>query len=62
MPEKNAHPAGKAPFGFRNRVVLGLAIGMLAGGYFLLASGSASAAAVVLVLGYVVVFPLAIAI
>jgi membrane protein YdbS with pleckstrin-like domain len=62
MPEKNARPAGKATFGIRNRVVLGLAIGTLVGGYFLLASGSASAAAVVLVLGYVVLFPLAIAI
>ncbi len=62
MPEKNAPPAGKATFGIRNRVVLAVAVGTLAGGYVLLASGSASPAAVLLVLGYVVLFPLAIAI
>lgn len=52
----------RATFGNRNRVVLGMAVGTLIGGYVLLASGSASAAAVLLVLGYVVLFPLAIAI
>lgn len=62
MPEKNAAHARKATFGNRNRVVLVLALGTLVAGYGLLASGSGSAAAVLLVFGYVVLFPLAIAI
>lgn len=51
----------RAPFGRRNFGVLVLALLALAGGYALLASGSASGGAVLLVIGYVVLFPLAIA-
>ncbi len=58
----NAAPARKAAFGNRNRAVLGVAVGTLVAGYLLLAAGHPSAAAVLLVLGYVVLFPLAIAI
>lgn len=42
-------------------MVLGLALATLVAGYLLLASGATSVAAVLLVVGYVVLFPLAIA-
>ena len=45
----------------RNLVVLGAAVGCLVAGYVTLHAGSASAGAVLLVLGYCVLFPLAIA-
>jgi len=48
-------------FGRRNVVVLACAAACLVAGYLVLASGSASAAAVLLVIGYCVLFPLAIA-
>lgn len=47
---------------FTRRTVLLVAVAILtmAGGYFILMGGNASLAAVLLVLGYVVLFPLAL--
>jgi len=47
--------------GTRNIAVLGAATACLVAGYLVLQSGSASLAAVLLVVGYCVLFPLAIA-
>lgn len=44
----------------RNLLLLGVALLTLVAGYAVLVSGSASAAAVLLVLGYCVLFPLAL--
>lgn len=49
------------PFGRRNVVLLAAAVVSLAGGYALLQAGSPSLAAVLLVLGYCILFPLSIA-
>lgn len=54
-------PARRPMLGRRNLVVLAAAVGALVAGYALLAAGSASAAAVLLVLGYCVLFPLGLA-
>jgi len=51
----------RGPLSRRNVLVLALAIGCLVAGYAVLRSGSASFGAVLLVLGYCVLFPLAIA-
>jgi len=60
----NQAPSGstrRSSLGRRNAVLLGAAMMSLAGGYLLLGAGSASAAAVLLVLGYCVLLPLGIA-
>lgn len=44
----------------RGALLLGVAVATIAAGYAVLVAGSASAAAVLLVLGYVVLFPLAL--
>lgn len=54
-------PSRRFPLGRRNLVLLGVALATLIAGYALLASGQATLAAVLLVLGYCVLFPLAIA-
>jgi len=51
----------RGPLGRRNVFLLGAALLSLGLGYGLLVSGRASAAAVFLVLGYCVLFPLGIA-
>ncbi|MGQ0702513.1 MAG: hypothetical protein ACT4PM_05195 [Gemmatimonadales bacterium] len=51
----------RGPLAGRNLIALAAATGCLAAGYFTLQSGAASAGAVLLVLGYCVLFPLAIA-
>jgi len=51
----------RGPLARRNVLVLLLAVGCLVAGYVTLGSGAASAGAVLLVLGYCVLFPLAIA-
>jgi hypothetical protein len=51
----------RGPLSRRNLIVLGVAIACLVAGYAVLSSGAASAGAVLLVLGYCVLFPLAIA-
>jgi uncharacterized membrane protein HdeD (DUF308 family) len=62
MPETEVAPAGRrAGLGRRNLVVLCAAVLALVAGYLLLQAGSTSTAAVLLVLGYCVLFPLAIA-
>lgn len=56
-------PQGGRPatlFTSRTFLLLGAALVTIAAGYALLVSGSASAAAVLLVLGYCVLFPLAL--
>jgi hypothetical protein len=53
--------AKRAVLGRRNLVVLVAAIVVLVAGYALLKSGSTSLAAILLVVGYCVLFPLAIA-
>jgi hypothetical protein len=45
----------------RNLVILGAAVTVLVAGYLTLAAGHASAAAVLLVVGYCILFPLGIA-
>jgi hypothetical protein len=60
-------PAGGAPVGRRflltrrNLIILAGAVVVLAAGYLTLSAGHASAAAVLLVLGYCVLFPIGIA-
>lgn len=60
MPESVAPPR-RGLLARRNVVLLGAAVVTLAAGYALLASGRASAGAVLLVVGYCVLFPLGIA-
>lgn len=52
---------GRPLLGRRNLAALAAALVALGAGYALLSAGSTSVAAVLLVLGYVVLFPLAIA-
>jgi hypothetical protein len=54
-------PSRRIPLAPRNLAILVVAAGCLVAGYLLLKSGSTSAAAVLLVLGYCVLFPLGIA-
>jgi len=62
MPQTEFAPGAKrAVLGRRNLAVLVAAIVALVAGYALLQAGSTSAAAVLLVIGYCVLFPLAIA-
>ena len=62
MPQTEFAPGvRRAVLGRRNLVVLALAIVALVAGYALLRAGSTSLAAVLLVVGYCVLFPLAIA-
>jgi hypothetical protein len=56
-----AEGARRAVLGPRNLLVLAAAVAVLVAGYMLLHAGSTSPAAVLLVLGYCVLFPLAIA-
>lgn len=51
----------RGPLSGRNAVVLAAAVACLVAGYVVLGSGAASAGAVLLVVGYCVLFPLAIA-
>jgi len=60
MPESLSAPR-RGLLGRRNVVLLGCAALTVAAGYGLLASGRPSAGAVLLVLGYCVLFPLGIA-
>lgn len=62
MPASDAKRGGRRGLlGRRNVVVLAAAAICLIAGYMVLNSGSASLAAVLLVIGYCVLFPLAIA-
>ncbi len=62
MPQTEMAPSGRRhALGRRNLVVLAAAVATLVAGYVLLGAGSTSLAAVLLVLGYCVLFPLAIA-
>ncbi len=59
----NPEPQVERPatlFTRRNLLLLGVALLTLVAGYAVLVSGSASAAAVLLVIGYCVLFPLAL--
>lgn len=60
MPE-SVSPPRRGLLGRRNVILLGAAALTVAAGYGLLSSGRASAGAVLLVLGYCVLFPLGIA-
>ncbi len=51
----------RAPLGRRNIVLLGAAVATVVAGYLVLQAGSPSLAAVLLVVGYCVLFPLGIA-
>ncbi len=62
MPASPKSPARRAAlFGRRNLVLLGTATLAVSAGYVILAAGHPSAAAVLLVVGYCVLFPLGIA-
>jgi len=62
MPSAEAKPRSRRGLlGRRNVVVLGAATACLIAGYLVLDAGAASLAAVLLVIGYCVLFPLAIA-
>jgi hypothetical protein len=62
MPQAEmSSPGGRKVLGPRNLAALAAAVAVLVLGYVLLAAGSTSPAAVLLVLGYCVLFPLAIA-
>jgi hypothetical protein len=60
---RDGEPYGgrRAPLERRNLLILGAAVVTIAAGYALLQAGSPSLAAVLLVLGYCVLFPLGIA-
>ena len=58
---QSSGPFGRLPLARRNIVLLGLAVASLVAGYVVLAAGHPSPAAVLLVLGYCVLFPLGIA-
>ncbi len=60
MPDSTPVPR-RSLLGRRNVILLGAAVLTVGAGYGLLASGRASAGAVLLVLGYCVLFPLGIA-
>lgn len=61
MPNTELHTERPATlFTRRNLLLLGVAVLTLVAGYAVLVSGSATAAAVLLVLGYCVLFPLAL--
>jgi hypothetical protein len=61
MPNTESHTERPATlFTRRNLLLLGVAVLTLVAGYAVLVSGSATAAAVLLVLGYCVLFPLAL--
>jgi hypothetical protein len=45
----------------RNLIILGAAVGVLVAGYLTLSAGHPSAAALILVIGYCILFPLGIA-
>jgi hypothetical protein len=62
MAQPDAQPGARRNlFGRRNLVVLSAAVAILVAGYFVLSAGHPSVAAVLLVVGYCVLFPLAIA-
>jgi uncharacterized membrane protein HdeD (DUF308 family) len=62
MPEASKSSKSRAiPLGPRNLALLAAGVVSLVAGYLLLASGSTSVAAVLLVLGYCVLLPLGIA-
>jgi len=62
MPSSDVKPGvRRGLLGRRNVAVLAAATGCLIAGYLVLQAGSASLAAVLLVVGYCVLFPLAIA-
>jgi uncharacterized membrane protein YtjA (UPF0391 family) len=61
MPETSANaPSNGSLFTRRNLFLLLVGLVTIAAGYGVLAGGSASMAAVLLVIGYVVLFPLAL--
>ena len=60
MPDSATAPR-RSLLGRRNVILLAAAVATLAAGYGLLASGRPTAGAVLLVLGYCVLFPLGIA-
>jgi hypothetical protein len=65
QPRSQSAAAGSPPRRFvlarRNLIILALALVVLVAGYLTLRAGHPSAAAVILVLGYCVLFPLGIA-
>jgi hypothetical protein len=65
QPRSQSAAAGSTPRRFvlarRNLVILALALVVLVAGYLTLRAGHPSAAAVILVVGYCVLFPLGIA-
>jgi hypothetical protein len=58
---RTASPPERAFLGRRNLILLAAAVASLVAGYAVLSAGHPSAAAVLLVLGYCVLFPLGIA-
>ena len=64
-PRPSNHARNAAPRHFvlapRNLLILGAAVLVLVAGYLMLQAGHASAAAVILVFGYCVLFPIGIA-
>jgi hypothetical protein len=61
MPEPSANsPSSSSLFTRRNLLLLLAGLVTIAAGYGVLSGGSASLAAVLLVIGYVVIFPLAL--
>lgn len=61
MSDTSAPGGAAAPlFSRRNLVLVAAALGTIAAGYVVLANGSASVAAVLLVVGYIVLLPMAL--
>lgn len=60
-PEKATQPPSRPFLAARNLVLLAAAVASLVAGYVLLNGGGTTVAAALLVLGYCVLFPLAIA-
>jgi hypothetical protein len=61
MAQKAAPVTAQLKFGRANVILLGTAVVVLTVGYGMLAKGSTTGAAVLLVLGYCVLFPLGLA-
>ncbi len=60
MPSTGTQDGRTALFGRRNYIALGVAVATIGAGYAVLVAGSAGAASVLLVVGYCILFPVAL--
>ncbi len=60
MPSTASADGRSALFGRRNYIVLAVAVATIGAGYAMLVSGAAGAASIMLVVGYCILFPVAL--